>query len=165
MTIRKIGDAEWVKIKWKKMNGEKLFFRWEPFWSARTQISVCKTKYWRTPQYLSYSTGSETPPKENVLGLLLVLEDNVQAKEWWIHLNIWTFWKKHGSNNAKIILRWQWYFSAGQCTMPHFQKNANILLKVEINFAKTAWQLFRTKPHQKLAGYHKKVSLKMCLLN
>ena len=45
--------------------------------------------------------------------------------------------------------------------MPHFKKNAQIFLKVEINFARLAWQLPRPKPHQKLADYHKKVSLNM----
>ena len=47
--------------------------------------------------------------------------------------------------------------------MPHFKKkkNANIFLKVEINFARLAWQLPRPKPNRKLAGYHKKVSLNM----
>ena len=41
------------------------------------------------------------------------------------------------------------------------QKNANIFLKIEINFARLAWQLPIPKPHRKLVGYHKKVSLSM----
>ena len=41
------------------------------------------------------------------------------------------------------------------------QKNANIFLKIEINFARLAWQLPIPKPHRKLVGYHKKVSLDM----
>ena len=65
-------------------------------------------------------------------------------------------------NNAKIILRWQWYFLAEQCTMPFFKKNANIFLKIEINFARQAWQLPMPKPHRKLVCYHKKVKTCDC---
>ena len=50
-------------------------------------------------------------------------------------------------------------------TMHHaiLQKNANIFLKIEINFARLAWQLPIPKPHRKLVCYHKKVSLDMWL--
>ena len=46
-------------------------------------------------------------------------------------------------------------------TMHHaiLQKNANSFLKTETNFARLAWQLPIPKPHRKLVGYHKKVSL------
>ena len=50
--------------------------------------------------------------------------------------------------NAKIFLK-------------NFEKNANIFLKIEINFARLAWQLPIPKPHRKLVCYHKKVSLDM----
>ena len=85
----------------------------------------------------------KTPQRKcfGVASLLMVVEDYVQAKEWWIQLHTWKFCKKLGSNNAKIILRWKWDFSAGQCTMPHLKKNANIFLKVKINFARLARQL------------------------
>ena len=43
----------------------------------------------------------------------------------------------------------------------HTSKNANIFLKIEINFARLAWQLPIPKPHRKLVGYRKKVSLNM----
>ena len=48
-------------------------------------------------------------------------------------------------------------------TMHHaiLQKNANIFFKIEINFARLAWQLPIPKPHRKLVGYQKKVSLSM----
>ena len=46
-------------------------------------------------------------------------------------------------------------------TMHHaiLQKNANICLKIEINFARLAWQLPIPKPHRKLVCFHKKVDM------
>ena len=125
---------------------------------------MCKTTFQRTPQYLSYSTGSETPPKEMFWGCCFTLNGTGRlcpSEEMMNSTKYLEIWKKLGSNNAKIIFRWQWYFSAGQCTMPHFKKMQTFFFKVEINFARLAWQLHRPKPHRKLAGYYKKVSFNM----
>ena len=71
------------------------------------------------------------------------------------------FWKKtwfqQCKNHSQIAVV---FFSR---TMHHVipQKNANIFLKIEINFARLAWQLPIPKPHRKLVGYHQKVSLSM----
>ena len=71
------------------------------------------------------------------------------------------FWKKtwfqQCENHSQMAVV---FFSR---TMHHaiLPKNANIFLKIEINFARLAWQLPIPKPHQKLVGYQKKVSLSM----
>ena len=43
----------------------------------------------------------------------------------------------------------------------HISKKCKHFFKIEINFARLAWQLPIPKPHRKLVGYHKKVSLSM----
>ena len=71
------------------------------------------------------------------------------------------FWKKTWFQQCKNHSQMAVVFSSR--TMHHaiLQKNANIFFKIEINFARLAWQLPIPKPHRKLVGYHKKVSLSM----
>ena len=71
------------------------------------------------------------------------------------------FWKKTWFQQCKNHSQMAVLFFSR--TMHHAipQKNANIFLKIEINFARLAWQLPIPKPHRKLVGYHKKVSLSM----
>ena len=71
------------------------------------------------------------------------------------------FWKKTWFQQCKNHSQMAVVFFSR--TMHHdiLQKNANIFLKIEINFARLAWQLPIPKPHRKLVGYQKKVSLSM----
>ena len=71
------------------------------------------------------------------------------------------FWKKTWFQQCKNYSQMAVVFFSRTIHQAILQKNANIFLKIEINFARLAWQLPVPKPHRKFVGYHKKVSLSM----